>query len=99
MYKTLLIGNLGSDATVNQVGEKQVINFNVAVQVKKDMTQWVECAYWRRNDQSVAVAQFMTKGKKVYVKCQCSPDVFQDKPKLKMMVNTIELVGSNERDN
>lgn len=99
MYKTLLIGNLGSDATINQVGEKQVINFNVAVQVRKDFTQWVECAYWRRNDQSVAVAEFMTKGKKVYVEGQCSPDVFQDKPKLKMMVNTIELIGSNERDN
>ena len=99
MYKTLMIGNLGADAQVNQVGDKQVINFNVAVQVRKDFTQWVECAYWRRHDQSVAVAEFLQKGKKVFVEGQCSPDVFQDKPKLKMTVNVIELIGNNERDN
>lgn len=99
MYKTLIIGNLGSDATVSQVGDKQVINFNVAVQVRKDFTQWVECAYWRNAEQSVRIADFMNKGKQVFVEGQCAPDVWENKPKLKMNVLSIQLLGGNERDN
>jgi hypothetical protein len=53
MYKTLIIGNIGADATVKEIGERQVVNFSVAVQVRKDLTQWVECSYWRNIDQSV----------------------------------------------
>lgn len=99
MYKTLIIGNIGADATVNQVGDKNVINFSVAVQVRKDFTQWVECAYWRNADQSVRVAEFINKGKKIYVEGQCAADVWENKPKLKMNVTSIELLGNNERDN
>lgn len=99
MYKTLMIGNLGSDATVNQVGDKQVVNFAVAVQVRKDFTQWVECAYWRTADQSTRIAEFLTKGKKIFVEGQCAADVWDNKPKLKMNVTNIELLGNNERDN
>jgi single-strand DNA-binding protein len=99
MYKTLIIGNLGGDATVNQVGDKQVINFSVAVQVRKDFTQWVECAFWRNADQSSRVAEFMQKGKQVYVEGQCAADVWENKPKLKMNVTNIQLLGNNERDN
>lgn len=99
MYKTLIIGNIGADATVKEIGERQVVNFSVAVQIRKDVTQWVECSYWRNIDQSVKVAEFITKGKKIYVEGQCSADVWENKPKLKMNVTSIELIGNNERDN
>ena len=98
MYKTIMTGNLGQDAQINQVGDKKVINFSVAVQVRKDLTQWVECAYWRNADQSTAVADYLLKGQKVLVEGECSADVFKDMPKLKMNVKQIELLG-NERNN
>jgi len=54
MLKLQLIGNLGQDAVVNNVGGKNVINFSVAhtekyknadnAEVSK--TTWVSCAYW-----------------------------------------------------
>ena len=54
MLKLQLIGNLGQDAVVNNVGGKNVINFSVAhtekyknsegTEVSK--TTWVSCAYW-----------------------------------------------------
>ena len=98
MYKTLMTGNLGQDATVNQVGDKKVINFSVAVQVRKDFTQWVDCSYWRNADQSTGVADYLLKGQKVLVEGECSADVWKDVPKLKMNVKQIELLG-NERNN
>lgn len=99
MYKTILTGNLGADATVSQSGDWQVINFNVAVQVRKDFTQWVECAYWRKSDQSVAIADYLTKGKKIMVEGECAADVWENKPKLKCRVLSIELLSSHEGNN
>lgn len=99
MYKTMLIGNVGQDAKVSQHEGKNIINFSVAVQIRKDVTQWVDCAYWRNGDQSVAVADYITKGKKVYVEGQCVPQVYDGKPQLKMTVTNLELVSSNEGNN
>ena len=75
MIKMQIIGNLGKDCVVNTVNGKNVINFTVAHTDKfkdsqgnsQEKTTWVECAWW--NDRT-AVAQYLTKGKQVFVEGQ-----------------------------
>jgi len=97
MYKTILTGNLGADATVNQVNAQDgapfnVINMAVAVQLRKDVTQWVDCAFWRRAEQSIGVVDYLKKGQKVLLEGEVSADVWEGKPKLKMKITNLELI-------
>ena len=72
MIKLQIIGRLGKDCVVNTVGGKNVINFSAAHSEKykdsqgnqQEKTTWVECAYWTDR---TAIAQYLTKGKEVYV--------------------------------
>ena len=71
-------GNVGRDATVNQVNGRYVINFPIAHTqqwedaqgVKQSKTRWFDCAVWRKNDK---LAPFIKKGSSVYV--EGVPDV------------------------
>lgn len=73
-----VIGHLGKDCQVNQVSEKNVMNFNVAHSERyrdaagetKERTLWVECAYWTDR---TAVAPYLKKGTQVFV--EGIPDV------------------------
>ena len=72
MIKMQVIGNLGKDCVVNTVNGKNVINFTVAHTEKyrdsqgnnQEKTTWVDCAYWT---DKTAVAQYLVKGKQIYV--------------------------------
>lgn len=71
MLQLQLIGNLGSDAVINQAAGKSVINFSVAVtekykdknNVQQENTTWVSCAMWERDN----LAPFLKRGTKVFV--------------------------------
>jgi len=107
MIKLQIIGNLGRDCVENEVNGKHVINFNVAHSEKykdatgntKDRTTWVNCAYWTER---TAVAQYLTKGKKVYV--EGTPDVdayMKDNTPaatLRMRVHNLELLSGSSSD-
>ncbi|GAB3009098.1 single-stranded DNA-binding protein [Niabella terrae] len=75
MIKMQVIGNLGKDCLVNNVNGRNVINFTVAHTekykdsqgVSQEKTTWVECAWWTDR---TAVAQYLTKGKQVFVEGQ-----------------------------
>ncbi|WP_116790856.1 single-stranded DNA-binding protein [Flavobacterium psychrotrophum] len=66
-----ITGRLTRDATVRAVGEKEVVNFSVAVNntyrdksgERKTDTEYFNCSYWI----SPKVAQFLTKGSVVQV--------------------------------
>lgn len=73
MIQSQIVGRLGKDATVNQVGGKTVINFNVAHSERfkdastgelKSKTTWVECSKWGEN---TAVAPYLKAGTLVAV--------------------------------
>jgi single-strand DNA-binding protein len=72
MLKLFVIGNLGKDATVNNVNGKTVINFSVAHTEKyKDQqgnqnqkTTWVDAAWWT---DKTTIAQYLKKGTQVYL--------------------------------
>lgn len=104
MIKLQIIGNLGKDCIQNEVNGKHVINFNVAHSEKfKDSsgnlvekTIWVNCAYWTDR---TAIAQYLTKGKTVYVEGTPEADAYMKDnapaATLRMRVQNIQLLGGN----
>ena len=103
MIKLQIIGNLGKDCIQNEVNGRKVINFSVAHSEKykdsagnlKEKTTWVECAYWT---DKTAVAQYLTKGKTVYVEGtpEADPYLKEGKPAatLRMRVQSMQLLGN-----
>ncbi|MES2864067.1 MAG: single-stranded DNA-binding protein [Bacteroidota bacterium] len=71
MMNFTIIGHIGADAEVKDLGTNQVINFTVAVSEtftknneKQTQTTWFECAKWGNNTQ---IAQYLKKGSQVYI--------------------------------
>ena len=108
MIKLQIIGNLGKDCIVNEVNGKTVINFSVAHTERyktadgntNERTTWVECAYWTDR---TAVAQYLTKGKTVYVEGSPSADAYTNKEgkaagTLRLRVQNLQLLGGNSAD-
>lgn len=106
MIKLQVIGNLGKDCIVKEVNGKTVINFSVAHSERfkdaqgnlKERTTWVECAYWTDR---TAVAQYLTKGKTVYVEGAPEADGYTNKDgqvaaTLRLRVQNLQLLGGND---
>ena len=73
MNRQEVIGFIGQDAVVKDLGSNQVINFSVAysetyvnkaTNEKVTKTIWYECAKWGNN---TSVAQYLKKGTQVYI--------------------------------
>lgn len=72
MNRLEIIGHIGNDAEIKDLGTNQVINFSVAVSEsytnkqneKVTSTMWFECAKWGN---STSIAQYLKKGTQVYV--------------------------------
>ena len=103
MIKLQIIGNLGKDCIQKEVNGKTVINFSVAHTERfkdsqgnqKDKTTWVECAYWT---DKTAVAQYLVKGKMVFVEGSPEADGYTNKEgqvaaTLRMRVQNLQLLG------
>lgn len=109
MIRLEMIGHLGKDAVINVVGERKVINFNVAHSSKwKDRqgnamqkTYWVSCSYWT---DSTAVAQYLRKGQQVFVEGEPDVDFYNFGGQTgiagiqKLNVRKVELLGSAKSD-
>ena len=106
MIKLQIVGNLGGDCIVKEVNGKNVINFNVAHTEKfkdaqgslKEKTTWVNCAYWTDR---TAVAQYLKRGKMVYVEGSPEADGYLNKDNqpaatLRMRVQNLQLLGGGE---
>ena len=103
MIKMQIIGHLGKDCVVNTVSGKNVINFAVAHTEKfkdaqgnqQEKTIWVDCAYWTDR---TAIAQYLTKGKQVYVDGRPEVRTYQKNDgtqgfSLSMRVIEVQLLG------
>lgn len=103
MIKMQVIGHLGKDCVVKEVSGKNVINFTVAHSEKwkdssgnqKEKTTWVEAAYWT---DKTTVAQYLTKGKQIYVEGIPEADAYQGKEgeakgTLRLRVTSVQLLG------
>lgn len=105
LLKAQFIGNLGAEATVRQQQNgDNAITFRVAVTEKRkdqDITTWINCTLWKRADQGTAIAQYLTKGQKVYIEGKPSVRAYQDQSgntqaSFDVMVNHVELLGGQQ---
>jgi len=75
MIKLQVIGRLGADAEVKNINGAYVISFRMAHTqrfrdnqgILRENTMWIQCDMWRRSIEGTNVAQYLTKGKLVYV--------------------------------
>ncbi len=105
MIKLQIIGNLGADCIQKEINGKNVINFNVAHSEKfkdaqgnmKEKTVWANCAYWTDR---TAVAQFLLKGKTVFVEGTPEVETYTNREgafaaTLRVRVQNLQLLGGN----
>ena len=107
LNKSILIGNVGSDAQINSVGENSVINFNLCTtrtwkntngeKMKKDT--WFSCAYWVKN---TVIAQYIKKGSLLYVEGEPEAVIYKNKDgiqvaQLKLNVSEIKLLSKPQQ--
>jgi single-strand DNA-binding protein len=87
MLKMILSGALGQDAEVREVGRRKAINFDVAVSMdykdqqgnKVERTEWVKAVIWKNDSQSIKIADFLKKGRKVLIEGIPSSEGFKGK--------------------
>ncbi len=87
MLKLILNGIIGRDAEIKSVGQRNAINFDVAVSMdykdsngnKVEKTEWVKAVIWRNNSQGTKVAEFIKKGQKVLIEGTPGSEGFQSK--------------------
>lgn len=110
MYLSLeIIGNVGNDASINQVGDYNVINFNVAhsesytnaENQKIDRTTWISCSLWIKKGNSTKVADYLKKGQLLRAEGLPSVDTYVNKdnktiPQLRLRVDKIKLLGGKK---
>ena len=106
MLRLQLIGNLGQDATVNNVNGKNVTNFSVAHKEswttqqgeKKEKTTWVSCSLWYESSRLV---QYLKKGTQVFLEGVPEAGVYtnqqgQTVASLKLRVTNVQLLGGKQ---
>ncbi len=108
MQRIEIIGRVGSDAEVKDLGQNQVINFSVAVSEtyvknneKVTNTTWFEISKWGNN---TAVAQYIKKGGLIFVSGKVSNRAWVKEDRTAQVVNginafEIELLGSKDDSN
>ncbi len=87
MFKLMLSGNLGSDATIKEVGNNKVINFDIAVSrvyknsngAKVEKTEWVRADIWRAKDTEIKFVEYLKKGKKLLIEGEPYSQGYQSK--------------------
>ncbi|MEI6574782.1 MAG: single-stranded DNA-binding protein [Bacteroidota bacterium] len=87
MNKLTVIGNIGNDATITEIGDRKVINFTVCDNKKTknkdgvtvETPMWVNCSYWKTSSQSLEIAKYLTKGTKVYVEGEMEVTLYTSK--------------------
>jgi single-strand DNA-binding protein len=108
MIKLQIVGNLGKDCIVKEVGGKNVINFSVVHSerykdsqgVQKERATWVECAYWT---DKTGIVPYLTRGRMVYAEGTPEADAYMNRDNqptatLRMRVQNVQLLGGNGGD-
>lgn len=102
MITGTIIGNLGRDAEVKQVGQSSAVEFSVASTQKskgEDRTTWVRVTLWGKTGERVA--QYLSKGTQVAVSGELTLREYQKRDgaagvSLEMNGDRIKLLGKRE---
>lgn len=110
MRRITVIGNLTADAEVKDVSNRKAINMSVAVNEKykspsgekMEKTFFYNCTIWRESN--VAVAEFLTKGTKVFIEGTPEIEIYKTKQgetkgDIKIIVQNLELIGGGSARN
>lgn len=99
MFRLTLIGHLGKDAELKQIGNQQMAEFSVAVKVgykEKERTEWIRCALW--GDRASKLIPILLKGARVLIEGEPSIRSYEAKNgggmqvSWQCMVSNIEIV-------
>jgi len=105
MQNISILGRLGNDAEIKDLGNNQVIEFSVAVSEtftkdneKQTKTTWFKCSKWGNN---TAVAQYIKKGDNIFVSGKPNNSAYIDSNGIAQVQNSItvfeiELLGTKE---
>ena len=103
MNKVILIGNVGSDPEVRQVGESQVVNFSLATSKsykkkngeKQTDTEWHNIVIW--GNLSKVIELYVKKGDKLALEGEIKTEVYEKdgekKYATKIICNQMEMLG------
>lgn len=105
--KVILLGNLGSDPEVRQVGETKVANFNIATSEKYkkrdgtlvEETEWHRIELW--GNQAELAEKYLKKGNTVYIEGKIKTEEYVDKEgatrrTVKIKGESMTFVGGNK---
>lgn len=108
MIKLQVIGRLGADAEVKNINGAYVISFRMAHTERfrdssgtfRENTIWIQCDMWRKSVEGTNVAQYLTKGKLVYVEGRPSVRGYLNQAgipsgALNLRVDRLELLGGS----
>ena len=111
LLETKVIGNIGNDAEIKTFDNGgSLIKFSVAHTEKwkqgdewKSRTTWVTCNYFRTKDQSLKIADYLKKGKLVYVSGEPSARGWNNpqgeaQAALEVRVHQVQLLSKNESE-
>ena len=98
-----LMGHLGRDAELKQVGDYTILKWSMAVTHKvkgEKVTTWYACDLFGKRAESLA--PYMTKGAAVFVRGQLKPREYKGKEdqlriSLDVDVREVELLGGGEK--
>lgn len=106
LNKVMLIGNLGDNAEIRQVGQSMVAQFRLATTEKfkdqagqlKESTEWHTCELWNNN----AVHPYLVKGQQVYVEGTIRTEEWTDqqgqkRTRVKIRVLSLQLLGGKSQ--
>ncbi len=109
MINTTVIGNLGKDAELREVGDSKVVNFSVASNSRAkvdgewvDTTCWVRVSFW--GARAASISQYLVKGKQVAVRGELTQKEYTNKDgelrtSLEVRADEITLLGSKAASN
>lgn len=104
MEKTILIGNLGFDADIRTLNEKEYFYLTIAHQRGKDTpTIWYH-AFYRKTPNNGVLVQYLKKGAKVYLEGSLSASAYiskqdnQPKVDLSVWVNQLDILVFPKRE-
>ena len=104
--KVFLIGNVGQDPQIRQVGDQKVASFNLATTEKfkgrdgnmVESTEWHNISVWGKLAE--VVEKFVSKGTQLYVEGRIKTEKYtkdgQDKFIVKIYASTLQLLGKRD---
>ena len=108
LNKVMLMGNLTRDVELRQIPSgQQVANLGLAINRRyktkdnedREETTFVDCEAWGR--QAEVLAQYMSKGKPLYIEGRLKLDTWDDKDgkkqyKMRVVIEDFQFLGSRE---